>query len=271
MIGFLTMLGASVGGVSDPGAAMRAIPVIEGTLQNSDLAIPVSASVRAATWDAMANKPREAVRLRVACIVIADFGMPGFCVPASQIADTEKTVDWIKVSDAAQAWARTANQTELSVIQTVVSRVQTARFKPERVGDSMFTVRLFEDVVGPEDEKPAFATGQVLGLADVTLVRPLDPATIRWLYPAPALRAGVAARVTMTCNIQSDLKLLCRDAGQIHLMPDMQAPSAEMLAPMFRMATYQLASILQLQPKARDGQDVAARQLQLTIDWRMPD
>lgn len=263
---------ALLAGIVDPLAmanGMDAVPVEQQTLQSTDLAVPVSDSVRAATWDDLSVKPSEPVHIRVACIVAAAFGVPGSCVPASDIASDSKTIDWAKARDYNDRWARTANPADVALLRIATERLQTARVPAQAVRKSLFVVRFFDEVISPSDARSPFVEKETLTMNDITLAKPIDPDVLRRLYPVLALRADVAGRVRMTCDIQNNLTLLCRDQGIIEVSRTDENNMIEMRRA-FRFSTYQFVSTFQLMPNDRNGNSVVGRQLKFAIAWQLP-
>jgi hypothetical protein len=249
---------------------MAAIPLTQGMLQSTDLPIPVSDSVRAATWETMPDKPAKPVHVRVACIVIASYGLPGACVPASSIEAGAKTVNWVKARDDYDRWERVAAPAEVALLRVVTERLNAARAPEQQIAGSVFAVRFFEEVVAPEDARAPFAAGDTLSLADVRLTKPIDGSLLSRLYPAAALRGDVSARVVIACDIQASLKLLCRDQGKVDLSATGMTSDPGRFVHDFRFSTYQFASMLQLEPTGLKGGSVAGRQLKIALVWKIP-
>jgi len=268
MLLFITMLAAT----PDPLAmrtGMDSIPVVEGTLATTDMLVPVSDSVRAATWDQLAQKPTEPVRFKVACIVFAAFGVPGSCVAASQLAAGTKTIDWAKVRDENVTWERNANPMDVALLRVITARLQTARAPMLLASKSLFVIMMFEDTVGPGDARASFVEGDALSMNDIRPARPIDGTLLGKLYPVTALRNEVTARVTMTCDIQPNLRLLCRDQGKIDLFATDATDTTGMIQD-FRFATYQFASTLQLEPTSVNGDALGGKKLRFSILWKIP-
>lgn len=267
MLPILAMLLAS-SAVPD---SMVAVPVSHGTIQSADMAIPVSDSVRAATWDSMAVKPDKPVHFRVACIVIGSFGLPGACVPASSVDENGKTINWAKARDDYDQWERTADPKDVALLRVVTERLNAARAPKSRIAKSLFAIQFFDEVVSPEDARAPYALGDALAFSDIKLTKPIDGALLSWLYPTAALRNGVSAQVLLVCDIQPNLKLLCRDQGRINLAGTGAIPDSDRAIHDFRFATYQFASTLQLEPMSLKGDSVAGRQLKLYMSWKLPE
>lgn len=258
-------------GIVDPlamASGMDAIPVEQQMLTSSDLPVPVSDSVRAATWDDLTAKPLEPVHVKVACIVA--FGASGSCVQASDVASDSKTIDWAKARDDNDRWVLTAKPADVALLQIAAERLQTARTQKESTSKSIFVIRFFDEVISPNDARPPFVPKETLAMSDVALAKPIDTNLIGRLYPVMAIRNATIARVTMACDIQNNLKLLCRDHGTVAFGP-IDETQKDRLARDFRFSTYQFASTLQLMPKDKNGNDVIGRQLKFSVAWRLPD
>lgn len=81
MVAFFVMFAAAVGAPFGS-VDLNNVPVEYQTAAPADLRVPISDSVRAATWDSLSTKPTAPVRVRLACIVWNVSGAPGACVPA---------------------------------------------------------------------------------------------------------------------------------------------------------------------------------------------
>lgn len=249
---------------------MDAIPLEQGTLKSEDLPIPISDSVRAATWDGLTIKPLQPIHVQVACIVIAEFGVPGSCVRASSIAPESKVINWVKARDDHDRWERTASQAEVELLRIATERLHTARTQGHKSPKLMFSVKFFDEIIAPRDARPPFTSKSTMTMNDIVLTKPIDGGVIRRLYPVVALRNNVAARVRMICDIENDLKLLCRDQGAVELAATGLVDNETMIHD-FRLATYQFASTLQIAPKDKNGIDVTGRQLKFAISWQLPE
>jgi len=266
MIAFFVMLAAAAAGAPFGSVDLNIVPVEYQPTAPADLRVPISDSVRAATWDSLSAKPTAPVRVRLACIVWNVSGAPGACIPAYLLPQGQKTVDWIELRRH-QADGSAAELQDVAARRIRASRLAA---KPGRQ-KHMFVIRVFDEVVAPEDAREPFATGPAITLNDVGLSTPLDTSLVEHLYPTAAVRAGIIARVVITCKIEFTLRPLCRDPGAFQVDPS----SANSLTPDIReellFATYQLASTMKLEPKTHDGREVRGRNLRMAVTWKMPE
>ncbi|MEG3148680.1 hypothetical protein U1769_02190 [Sphingomonas sp. ZT3P38] len=237
-------------------------------IAQDEVLVPVSDSVRAATWDELAVKPSVPKHVRVACIVWAQNGAPGACVDASRLQPGQTSIDWIKAREDQSA--ADANDLAGADLRALVNkRLAPMRLRQINSDRTRFVVRIFEETIGPADARPPFVPGTSLTLGQVTLAEPLDGSLIEALYPMDAIRNGVQARVRIACRIQPNLALLCRDPGTIATSSGSGNDSPDIVRSL-RFASYQLASTIRLKPKANDGSDVVGRDLQIGLSWQMP-
>ncbi|MGQ3101419.1 MAG: hypothetical protein ACT6Q5_08835 [Sphingopyxis solisilvae] len=269
MLAFFVLLAAATEPVSDDNG-MNAIPIDYATVGPAEVEIPVSASVRADTWDGLVAKPSEPRRIRVACITIAKFGVPGACIPASFVKPGQKTFDWAAARDAYEKARQSDDASETALILAAARRMSALRISPRPNNKSMFAIRIFEETISPTDARPPYTHGESLGTRQVTMTRPPDGRLMGMLYPAAAMRYSVEARVRMTCRIEADFSLLCRDPGQITLQPADVGDRTAALTEDFRISTYQLASTMRFGPKTIDGRNAAGQDLSITIRWELP-
>lgn len=244
------------------------VPVDYTVVSRSEVRVPISDSVRATTWDDLAVKPTQPVQLHLACIVFVPSGAPGGCIPASFIKPGQKMVDWPKVFAAAE---RATVDAEL--LKAATRRIAAARVAAPAGGKAIFAVRFFDEVVSPSDERPplALTLDQDLTMRDVALAEPLNPSLMKALYPPVAMRYSVNARVRVTCKIETNLTLLCRDPGVIEAQPHDIGEYTYNLMEALRFSTYQLASTIRFHPKTNDGRDVAGRNFRFAVRWSMPE
>jgi hypothetical protein len=267
------MLGliAAVSGVPAPADEQMMLSVTYAVVQPTDLRVPISDSVRAATWDDLKVALDRPVPVRLACIIFVPSGGPGNCVPASLVPPGQKRIDWDKILEASDKAGRSASRDEAALFKVAARRVKTLRLFP---GDqsTMFSIRFFEEVVAPADARPPFAAAPqpALTTGKVRFGEPLDGQLVQMLYPAIAMRYSVSAQVRVTCDVGADLKLLCRDRGTVIPNPAEVPGYTEQLMEDLRFSTYQLASTIKLQPKTNDGQDVAGQQFVFAVRWALP-
>lgn len=252
---------------------MHAIAVEAGGA--NDVLVPVSDSVRAATWDwlsAASAKPTPAAEMhvKVACIVFYPLGAPGACIDAARIPAGASTVDWaaLRAQDEAELMAGPADV--LARREVVVLRLSALRMKAQAATPPRFAVRVFDEAVGPGDARPAATPAPLFNFGEVALEAPLQGELLEALYPVRALRDELRARVEVRCRIEPSRRLLCRDPGKVTLLPYLVREDSDEIEAAFRLATYQLASTLQLKPEAKDGRPVAGSDLRLVINWEMP-
>lgn len=247
------------------------IPVIAGVAGPADMRVPIGDSVRAATWDDLAIKPDQPKHMRLACIIFVPAGAPGGCVPASLIAPGQTMIDWPEVMMAADA-AYAGRPADMALIDAATQRIGAARVVARDTGDALFAVRFFDEIIAPADARPPFAETDdgALTTRDAVFAEPLDAELMALLYPMIAMRYAVDAEVRVTCRIEPDLKLLCRDRGVVVFDPGKVGSYAAKLEDDLRFSTYQLASTIRLEPKSADGRDVAGRSFRFVVRWSMP-
>lgn len=268
--GMLALLGlAATGALMN--ADMAKIPIEYETVSPAETRIPVSESVRAATFDQLADKPAQPKRLRLACIVLDRFGAPGDCVPASRLPLGQKTVDWASIHDIQPDLNQLEPAAETALRRVAGQRISTARLAERPKTKNLFVIRVFEEEISPADARPAFTPSEEpLPFTELKLAKPIDGELVRLLYPALALRNSVTARVSMICRVTEKLTLLCRDPGSVVTMPNYMGPMAPALEEAFRFSTYQLASTLSFAPDSVSGQAIAGKDVRFAIRWLMP-
>jgi hypothetical protein len=236
----------------------------------TDIRIPISDSVRAATWDELGVKPKLATHVRLACIVIRINGGAGNCIPAARLPQGQKTVDWAKaLDDATQAGA--GSPEELALRNAATDRIDTALLVAQPHPDTLLEIRIFDEVISPQDVRPPFVAANTLSYRNVAFAHPLDPTLLADLYPAGAVRNSVDARVSVTCHVEPSLKLLCRDPGTFEVLNEGVARPTTYILHSLLFATYQAASTVRLEPKTKDGHDAAGQNLTITLHWKIPD
>lgn len=247
------------------------IPVSYEVVRPADVRVPISDSVRAATWDDLTIQPEQPVNIRLACIVFVPSGAPGNCVPALLVPPGQKTVDWGKVLDAGQQDGQFASPTDAALFEVARRRVNAIRLVPSD-GRVVFSVRFFDEVIGPADARPPLAItfDKDLTTRDVVFAEPLDGSLLQALYPPIAMRYSVNADVSVTCKIEPSLKLLCRDPGVIVSNPSEVPGYTDKLMENLRFSTYQLASTIKLKPRSADGREVAGRHFRFVVRWSTP-
>lgn len=244
-------------------AKFDAVPVIAKPVTDKDVLVPLSDSVKAATWDALREPPRGPVEFRLACIVFQPFGAPGRCVDAALLDPRKRQVDWRALTEAADRALTAGPSALLDIAQT---RVSALRLKPPADRKPHFEVRLFRVVVSPQDAMPAYVPGPALTSADFTFATPINGALLTAHYPTRALRSEITARVKLTCLVQPSRKLLCRDPGEIVTAGFSDAG----IVNEFRLASYQIASTFELAPQDKRGEDIRGKSLTFTLNWQIP-
>lgn len=244
-------------------AKFDAVPVIAKPVTDKDVLVPLSDSVKAATWDTLRDPPRQPVEFRLACIVFLPGGAPGRCVDAALLNPRKRQVDWRALTEAADRALTAGPSALLDIAQT---RVTTLRLKPPSDRKPHFEVRLFRVVVSPQDAMPAYMAGPALTAADFTFATPINGALLTANYPTRALRSDVTAKVKLTCLVQPTRKLLCRDPGEIVTAGFSDAG----IVNEFRLASYQIASTFELAPQDKRGEDIRGKSLTFTINWQIP-
>ena len=249
---------------------MGHVPVNYRLVGGADVRIPISDSVRAATWDVLSAKVDKPTHVRLACIVLRINGAPGACIPEAMLPPGQTTVDWTKLRADDRA-ASAGNPAGLDLADVANERITTSLLTTHPSPDNMVEVRIFDEVVSPEDARAPFApAGDALNWSEVTLARPLDGSLLADLYPPAALRANVEARVTIVCHIQPSRRLLCRDPGAFQILKSDQSPPAPYVLHTLLNASYQMASTILLEPTTGDGCDVIGRDLKVALRWQIP-
>lgn len=244
----------------------KAIPINRG---EAYVVVPISDSVRAATWDRLQPGPTAPVHLKVACLVYEQIGVPGACIDATLIPQGAKTVDWLALRALDQS-KLASMPTDAKMLRAVVQRrISTLRLKGDPAQPPTLTVRLFDEVVSAADARPVPPPAPLLDYGDVVLTSPLDPTLLDTLYPFDAMRYKLRARVEMRCRVQSTLRLLCRDPGKVTLSSTEVGAEAMTIEESFRLAAYQLASTIELAPEAKDGRRVLGSDVKLVINWQL--
>lgn len=257
--------------VSGASANDAMIPVQYEVVRRAEVRVPISDSVRAATWDSLAVSADEPVHVRLACIVFALSGGPGNCVPASLVPTGQKALDWDAVLEASSIARNTASPEDAAILDAAARRLKTVRLAPSSE-EHLFVIRFFEETVSPADARPPLelTLDRDLTTRDVIFAEPLDTGLLQALYPAIAMRYSVNAVVRVTCRIEANLKLLCRDPGVVTASPSEIPGYTDQLMEDLRFSTYQLASTIKLAPKGADGRDVAGRNLSFVVRWSTP-
>jgi hypothetical protein len=234
--------------------------------------LPLGESLRAATWENLLEKPAAPRHVGLVCLVMADEGTPVSCLPATAKLKAANLAEWNALFDADAAAALTAPAGERNLIEIAMLRVLNTRLRPERggKGKTSWKLKIFDEVFSPSDDRPRPPAGEVLAMNAVTLEKNFDPDILRMLYPMVAQRYRMAARVTITCHIQPTLTLLCRNPGKIDAEQGQPPDNAQPIYTALVLASYQAASTIRLAPKAKDGRDVAGKDLTLSFRWALP-
>lgn len=265
MIEALLILAAAASSPPFGSVDLNNVPIDYQTMAPAEFLVPISDSVRAATWDSLSTKPTEPMRLRLACIVWNVSGAPGACIPADRLPQGQKTADWIELR------RHQADGPAAELQNVATRRIGASRLGAKPGQKHMFVIRVFDETISPADAREPFSLGAALTLNDARLVQPLDGSLVQHLYPTAAVRAGIIARVVVTCKIEFTLRPLCRDPGTFQVDPS----TASSLTPDIRedllFATYQLASTMKLEPKTNDGREVRGRNLRIAVTWKMPE
>ncbi len=268
---FLMLLAASPAAPAAPGSEIKVTGPEKA--KSSDIVLPLGDSLRAVTWDGLSEKPTAPRHVALACLVMADEGTPISCVPATPKLKAANIAEWNALFDAYAAAATTPPTAERALSDLAAVRVVNTRLRPERIGKgkSGWKIMIFDEVFSPSDARPHTPSGQALAMSAVTLEKNFDPDILRMLYPMIAQRYQMAARVTITCHVEPTLTLLCREPGRIDAEQG-QPPAAEAegIYSALVFASYQAASTIRLAPKAKDGTDVAGKDLTLSFRWALP-
>jgi hypothetical protein len=260
---------------------LAAAPAAEGSqvkiagpakVRPSDIRIPVGDSLRAATWENLPVKPTAPRHVGLACLVLANEGTPLSCLPATAKLKAATLAQWNALFDAYTAASPGAADPERTLIDIATLRVLNTRLRPEGggKGKTSWKLMIFDETFSPTDARPHPPPGEALTMSAVTLDKPFDPNILEALYPMIAQRYQMAARVTITCHIEPALTLLCREPGKIDAEQGQSNENAEVIYTALVFASYQAASTIRLAPKAKDGSDVAGKDLTMAFRWSMP-
>ena len=173
---------ALLGLLASTNTSLAQVAINTDVAKEANFRVPVSDSVRAATWDMMTFKPAHAITVRVACIVMVPHGTPGACVSASRLTSGQTVADWRKLREEEDA-DQSRSPTDVELLGIVTARLGAARLPAKRDAKDMFAIQLFEETISPADARPAFVPGEALTLSEVTLAAPLDSNLVQALFP----------------------------------------------------------------------------------------
>jgi hypothetical protein len=250
------------GGFNTPPPPIAA-PVM---VRTEDLAVPPGASLRAATMEALPVQPRRPVHVPIACMVYGRWGMPLSCYPAAIIGAPSSWSEYVERGRGYLASAR------YDLTAAAVTRAYSSRLRPDPAPSDAAPWKLvvLDELIAPGDAVVQPAPSDQLAAAEIRFEEKPDAELLAALYPAAAMRAAVASRVTIVCRIQHDRRLFCRRPG---LSPTAMPSAADGsdLATFFLLASYQAASLMRIAPKTVKGEKVVGRDLVLNFQWKMPD
>lgn len=255
-------------------ANLATLPLVPRPVASDELLIPLSDSVKAATFAALTSPPEAPVTIHLACIVMQPFGAPGRCVDAALIDPGKSDVDWdaaLRMQALREEPAAAGNGVDRALFDAAQIRVSALHLKPSHDPKPYFEVRLFDVPFSPLDAGKTATRGQPLTTAplttkDISFATPIDGSLLTANYPTPALRYSVTANVTLTCEIGETRKLFCAGPGNVVMNP----PDHPAFAVDFLFATYQIASTFDLAATDKAGDSVAGKSLTFTIAWRIP-
>jgi len=235
-------------------------------VRSEDLAVPPGASLRAATMEGLAVQPRKPVHIPIACMVLGRWGMPLTCFPAEIIGAPSSWSEFFDRGRSVPANARS----ELTAVALI--RAYASRLRPD-VNPSEVTpwkLVVLDQLISPEDAVAQPAPADQLTATEIRYEEKPSAEILAALYPAAAMRAGVASRVTIICRIRHDRRLLCRrppllpvTALGVSNRPDLNAA--------FIYASFQAASLMRIAAKTMKGEKTVGRDLVLNFQWKMPD
>jgi hypothetical protein len=185
--------------------------------------------------------PAEGVDFSLACRVDRETGSVRACQPSSPVSEAARPY-----LDAATARAR-AYRLELGDID---------RDDPIDM-TTQLAVR-----IAPSDQRPIdFLNAAARPLRDIQWRRGMTSQDLRQVYPARALRLQQTASLTLTCQIQNDLSVICGDA---------RAADPAML-PVFEGAAHRIAERLLAADTLADGSPAAGIVFNMQVDFRIAE
>jgi hypothetical protein len=235
-------------------------------VRTEDLAVPPGASLRAATMEGLVVQPRKPVHIPIACMVLDRWGMPLTCYPADIIGAPSS---WSEFFERGRREPSTA-RSELTAVALIRAYSSRLRPNPNPSDAAPWRLVVLDQLISPEDAAPQPAPADQLTAIDIKFEERPSAEILAALYPAAAMRAGAASRVTIICRIQRDRRLFCRrppllpvTAFGVTNRPDLNAA--------FIYASFQAASLMRIAPKTLKSEKTVGRDLLLNFQWKMPD
>jgi hypothetical protein len=231
------------------------------------IVVPVSAEVRSDTVKHLATPLPEAVRFVFHCEMNMGRGEPTRRIEAG----TRYPKNWEEYRVQAREFAAKLRGDDADpLLNAAHSRVTLIRVR--KVDQSLRAetkIMTFAETIAPSDLLPDAMPAPTIEVSNLLFSQTPSAVDVADLYPAYAMRSEVGARTTVTCRIKDDLTLSCRNANaQPNLYPD--NPDYERISSEFRLASYQLMSLMKALPRAKDGSDVVGKDFEYSVNWLIP-
>jgi hypothetical protein len=242
-------------------------------IKSEDLRIAPAPSVLAATLGYLRAVPSAPIHQRLTCVVDAHNGTPLNCFPAEIVGTPLTWQQFFVRTDSYLAKPASGNQAEEDaqrLLTAATDRVLNSRVRRDPSVPDTDSARLmtFNIALSAADAHPAPAFQDPLRFGDIGLETPIDGDLMQDLFPPAAMINQSAARVTITCQIETNRKLFC--AASANVEPLSAKPIERWLDRYFILASYQAASSVTVAPKGVDGSDVIGKSVALTFRWQMP-
>lgn len=231
------------------------------------IVVPVSAEVRSDTVKRLAAPPLEAARFTFHCEMNMRRGEPTRCIEA----EGRYPKSWDEYRLQAQELSAKLTGTDANPLLSVAhSRVMQIRVVNDGPGSSGGTkIMTFSETVTPDDALFDPEPVETVEAKDIIFSQKPSAVDMANLYPAYALRLGVTARTTVTCRVNDDLTLSCRNAdAKPNLNPD--NPDYERMSNEFRLASYQLMSLMKASSQAGEGGSIVGKDFDYPMSWLIP-
>lgn len=229
--------------------------------------LAVSADARSDTAKRLTIPLPQAVRFVFHCEMNMRRGDPTRCIEAG--GDYPKNWDEYRLrANALSAKLREVDADPL--LRVAHSRIMQIRVvDAARRATEETTIMTFAETIASGDALPEPAPAEMIEPKDFTLVQQAMAVKLADLYPSYAMRNEVRARTTLVCRINADLTLNCRNAvAEPTLYPD--NPDYERVSGEFRLAAYQMMSIMKVSSKARDNGALIGKDFEYPVFWDIP-
>ena len=118
--------------------------------------------------------------------------------------------------------------------------------------------------VAPDDVRSLDFAGPVVPLRQIVFAQQPPAKEVHYAYPIRALRAGIGARVNLTCEVQMDGSLICR-SPEVRVSAGADPPAG--LVPDFEGAAEKLVPLYRAAPRLLDGKASAGAVFQMTLTF----